>query len=544
MSDLEKTASNFNDIELSDEEDLFVSSYEVAEKKSQDIVEIKSHSIVTDISGMNGTSDDSSNVPHSTNVQNDSNHLSNIVFSEDKDSDSKETDKIASKSTPFIEKNETTSLQNVNLESEPEALSQQNPKDFDQSDRDCNDVEESTRISSEQKIPNLNSDSASQISISISDPQKIGEGIGSYMVYSITTRTSLPYFSRQSMTVTRRFSDFLGLHSKLISKHGPCGRIVPPPPAKSAFGTAKVKMSKEDSLQCADFLEKRRLALERYLQRNAEHPILCADPNFREFLELNAELPRSTSTSALSSAGVKRIFTLVGDTVQKITSRMEESDPWFETKQQQIDILDNQIRKLNSSVESLIGHRKELTFCLNQLSKSTALISHDEPNVSLSCALSHLASTHEKIEKLSEDLGNNDFIFLAELLRDHIGLIGAIKEAFHERIKCIHNLHSLEQSLNRKKEFKAKLELTSRSEPRISQIEEEISEYEGKVSKANEIFHLVSQNIKQEFERFDLNRVKDFRNSFVKYIEAILAHQESLIDIWEAFLPEAKAISI
>lgn len=138
--------------------------------------------------------------------------------------------------------------------------------------------------------------------------------------------------------------------------------------------------------------------------------------------------------------------------------------------------MDNQIRKLNSSVESLIGHRKELTFCLNQLSKSTALISHDEPNVSLSCALSHLASTHEKIEKLSEDLGNNDFIFLAELLRDHIGLIGAIKEAFHERIKCIHNLHSLEQSLNRKKEFKAKLELTSRSEPRISQIEEEISE--------------------------------------------------------------------
>ncbi|OTF76983.1 hypothetical protein BLA29_013938 [Euroglyphus maynei] len=76
-----------------------------------------------------------------------------------------------------------------------------------------------------------------------------------------------------------------------------------------------------------DFLAKRRAALERYLQRTAEHPVLCSDPDFREFLELDTELPRSTSTSALSGASLKRMFSLFGDTVNKMTFRMEESDP-------------------------------------------------------------------------------------------------------------------------------------------------------------------------------------------------------------------------
>lgn len=34
-----------------------------------------------------------------------------------------------------------------------------------------------------------------------------------------------------------------------------------------------------------DFVERRRAALERYLKRTAQHPVLIVDPDFREFLE-------------------------------------------------------------------------------------------------------------------------------------------------------------------------------------------------------------------------------------------------------------------
>lgn len=39
------------------------------------------------------------------------------------------------------------------------------------------------------------------------------------------------------------------------------------------------------------------------------------------------ELPKATSTSALSGAGVMRLLNKVGETVNKITYKMDESDP-------------------------------------------------------------------------------------------------------------------------------------------------------------------------------------------------------------------------
>ena len=50
------------------------------------------------------------------------------------------------------------------------------------------------------------------------------------------------------------------------------------------------------------------------------------DPDFRDFLERDGELPKATSTSALSGAGVKRLLSKMGDAVEKITFKMDESD--------------------------------------------------------------------------------------------------------------------------------------------------------------------------------------------------------------------------
>jgi len=80
-------------------------------------------------------------------------------------------------------------------------------------------------------------------------------------VFSVP-KTSLPMFRSKQFAVKRRFSDFLGLYEKLSEKHSQNGFIVPPPPEKSLIGMTKVKVGKEDS-SSAEFLEKRRAALER-----------------------------------------------------------------------------------------------------------------------------------------------------------------------------------------------------------------------------------------------------------------------------------------
>lgn len=85
------------------------------------------------------------------------------------------------------------------------------------------------------------------------------------------------------------------------------------------------------------------------MNRTAQHPVLRVDLDFINFLEsdqvsfyfdstqnildslltfiLQKELPRAVNTAALSGAAVVRLFNKVGETVNKITYKMDENDP-------------------------------------------------------------------------------------------------------------------------------------------------------------------------------------------------------------------------
>jgi sorting nexin-1/2 len=164
------------------------------------------------------------------------------------------------------------------------------------------------------------------LEISLSDPTKVGEGMSSYMVYKLTCKTNFPMFKKSEFGTQRRFSDFLSLYEKLKEKHLVAGRILPPAPEKDMLGTAKVKMSKEET-PTIDFIDKRRAALERFLNRLGKHKTFRYDPDFRDFLEIESELPKATNTSALSGAGMVKMFKNLTDSVSKISIKMEEGDP-------------------------------------------------------------------------------------------------------------------------------------------------------------------------------------------------------------------------
>ena len=53
---------------------------------------------------------------------------------------------------------------------------------------------------------------------------------------TIVFQSTLAIFRRTESAVYRRFSDFLGLHEKLVERHQHLGRIIPPPPEKSVIG--------------------------------------------------------------------------------------------------------------------------------------------------------------------------------------------------------------------------------------------------------------------------------------------------------------------
>ena len=77
----------------------------------------------------------------------------------------------------------------------------------------------------------------------------------------------------------------------------------------------------------------------------------------REFLELDAELPKANQTSTLSGKSVMRAITKLGDKVSQYATKMEETDSWFEDKTNIIENLDTQLRKLLLATDAMVEFR-------------------------------------------------------------------------------------------------------------------------------------------------------------------------------------------
>lgn len=385
-------------------------------------------------------------------------------------------------------------------------------------------------------------DKVHDLTIIVSEPHKKGEGMNAYMTYKVRTKTTMSIFKRPELSVDRRFSDFLGLHEKLIAKHRHVGRIVPPAPEKSLVGMTKVKMSKtEEEAQQIDFIERRRAALERYLNRLGRHKVLVQDPDFRDFLELE-DLPQATSTRALSGAGVMRLVRNVEGAISKITIKMTEEDAWFEEKTQQMEGLDQKLRGLHHAVEDLVRHRKELASNTASFAKSAATLGNAEEHTALSRALAQLSEAFEKVEGLHQELANSDYYNVSEVIGDYVRVIGEIKEVFQVRVKSWHNWQTAEQNLTKKKDLEARLQQQNKTD-KLPNVQSEIKELESRVKTCKDEFDDLSATMKKEITKFEQNRVLDFKQIVLTFLKMMVKNEEQNIKFWEAFLPEAKAIA-
>ena len=61
----------------------------------------------------------------------------------------------------------------------------------------------------------------------------------------------------------------------------------------------------------------------RFLNRIAQHPVLQTDPSFVKFLQLEGDLPKATSTAALSGAGFMRLISRVEDSIGRIAYKLQ-----------------------------------------------------------------------------------------------------------------------------------------------------------------------------------------------------------------------------
>jgi sorting nexin-1/2 len=357
--------------------------------------------------------------------------------------------------------------------------------------------------------------------ITVDDPQKIGDPIRSFTMYTVHTRTTSPLFQKSAFSVLRRYSDFLWLYETL-SINNP-GVVVPPVPEKNTFGRF------DDQ-----FVRQRRMALEKCIQKTANHPVLGKDPDLRKFLESDSfalDIKHRKAEIAHDRGG------FIASIGQSITGpRFHETDEWFDRQKAYLDSLESQLRGLVKAIELVAKHRSEIAVSSGEFAQTVSDLSSADVGKQLSQSLAGLAEVERKAQDLQSVQSEQDMTTLMATVDEYARLISSVRLAFSSRIRTSHAWKTSESDLLRTKQSHEKNRAQGRiPSDRLAHSLSQIAEAERRASEAKLEYEQVSKLVKTEVARFEQERIEDFKDSLHAFLEGMISRQKELIAAWESY---------
>jgi sorting nexin-1/2 len=316
--------------------------------------------------------------------------------------------------------------------------------------------------------------------------------------------------------VSRRYRDFLWLYNQLHNNNP--GVVVPPPPDKQAVGRFE-----------ANFIESRRAAMERMLNRTCQHPILQHDGDLKLFLEsesfnMDVRHKERKEPNLGESKGMFGGMLSVGSGTKFI-----EHDDWFHDRRIYLDALESQLKALLKASDVAIGQRRHLSESCAELSISLRALAAVELSPSLSGPLEGLADVEMRIQDTYARQAMQDMLTLGIVIEEYIRLIGSIKMAFQQRQKSYHAWHNAETDLQKRKTTQDKLLRQGRSQQdRLTQLNADVADAERKVHQTRLLFEDQGRLMRQELERFEKEKVEDFKSGIETYLESWVETQKEV----------------
>uniref|UniRef100_A0A8D0GUQ8 Sorting nexin 7 n=1 Tax=Sphenodon punctatus TaxID=8508 RepID=A0A8D0GUQ8_SPHPU len=340
--------------------------------------------------------------------------------------------------------------------------------------------------------------------ITVDDPESHITAIETFITYIVFTKTSRGEFDSSEYEVRRRYQDFLWLKSKLEEAHPTL--IIPPLPEKFIMKGMVERFSDE-------FIETRRKALHKFLNRIADHPTLTFNEDFKVFLtaqawELLSHKKQGPGLFSRMGQTVRAVASSVrGKTVKNRPEVFAEMSDYVETFSQLISLLD----KISHRV-----YKEEREYC---------------------CEMKEYGPIHTLWSASEEDL--------VDSLKGVAGCIDKCCKATEKRmaglsenlIPVVHEyvLYSeiLMVALKRRDQIQAELDskvdglLNKKTEKDL--LAEEIGKLEDHVECANNA-------LKADWNRWKQNMQCDMKSTFTDVAEKNIHYYEQCLATWESFL--------
>ncbi|TYI65407.1 hypothetical protein E1A91_D09G155600v1 [Gossypium mustelinum] len=285
------------------------------------------------------------------------------------------------------------------------------------------------------------------LSVSVTDPVKLGNGVQAYISYRVITKTNFPEYQGPEKIVIRRYSDFIWLRDRLFEKYK--GIFIPPLPEKSAV--EKFRFS-------AEFIEMRRQALDIFVNRIASHNLLQQSEDLRTFLQADEETMerlRSHETGIFKKkpADLMQMFkdvqSKVSDVVLGKEKPVEESNPEYEKLKQYVFELENHLAEAQKHAYRLVKRHRELGQSLSDFGKAAKLLGACEGQV-LGKAFSDLGAKSEALSAKLQKEAHQLLMSFEEPLKDYVRAVQSIKATIGERANAFRQQCELAETMKLK----------------------------------------------------------------------------------------------
>ncbi|XP_057772522.1 sorting nexin 2B-like isoform X2 [Salvia miltiorrhiza] len=357
-------------------------------------------------------------------------------------------------------------------------------------------------ISGEDTVssPLSQSSSSDYLRISVSDPQKefepsnsIVPGGNTYISYLIMTSTNIADYEESDFSVRRRFKDVVTLSDRL--SEGYRGFFIPPRPDKS--------LVESQVMQKQEFVEQRRVELEKYLKRLARHPMIRKSDELRVFLTVQGRMPLPTSidmASRMLDGAVRLPKQLLGESSSVIEPQdvvhsakggrdmlrffkefkqsvvndwgnarpsVEEEDKEFLEKKAKLKDLEQHLTNASKQAESLVKAQQEMGEIMGELGLAFIKLTKFESEQATSNTqrvratdMKNVATSAVKVSRLYREL-NAHTVKHFDSLHEHMGMMLAVHSAFADRSSALLTLQTLISELSALHSRADKLETAS-----------------------------------------------------------------------------------
>ncbi|KAL5124798.1 Sorting nexin 1 [Glycine soja] len=405
-----------------------------------------------------------------------------------------------------------------------------------------------TLSGSSQSPRSPSSSSQPFLSVSVTDPVKLGNGVQAYISYRVITKTNFPEYQGPEKIVIRRYSDFVWLRDRLFEKYK--GIFIPPLPEKSAV--EKFRFS-------AEFIEMRRQALDVFVNRIASHHELQQSEDLRLFLQAEEETMerlRSHETGIFKKkpADLMQIFkdvqSKVSDVVLGKEKPVEESDPEYEKMKHYIFELENHLAEAQKHAYRLVKRHRELGQSLSDFGKAVKLLGASEGNA-LGKAFSELGMKSEILSAKLQKEAHQLLMNFEEPLKDYVRAVQSIKATIAERANAFRRQCELAETMKLKEINLDKLMLI-RSD-KVAEAEHEYKEakyaldriyyLKAESEQATKTFEMIVKLMNEEMGRFQEQKTLDMGIAFHEFAKGQARLANGIADAWRSLLPKLEACS-